>query len=74
MRTRRSWRNQERLWRELGEGDMIRPARAPTPPDPAAMARLDAWWTENKDAIMRDVAKRRAKEAKAERDFERRAS
>lgn len=41
MRTRRSWRNQDRLWRALGE--------KPAEPTPVTVERTDAeidamWW------------------------------
>jgi hypothetical protein len=64
MRTRRSPRNQARLWRELGAAPV--PPVAPTPP-PRSDAEIDAmWWlpTRSRTLLKRDAAKARMKESR----------
>lgn len=63
MRTRRSPRNQEILWRDLGRQGQTptpKPAPAPIPTD----AEIDAmWWIgkRSRSLLKQDMAKRRRK-------------
>jgi hypothetical protein len=60
MRTRRSWRNQQRLWRELG--GKAEPGNAQPPPAPKTDADIDAmWWLSKRTRAMlkRDAQRQR---------------
>lgn len=59
MRTRRSWRNQNRLWRELGGPEAPKPFELPPP---LSDAEIDAmfWIPKQSRRMMKlDAAKRR---------------
>lgn len=67
MRTRRSWRNQDRLWKLLGQDGE---AKVATPPPPPILtdAEIDAMWHVSKSSrslMKRDAARRRLKERHA---------
>ncbi len=59
MRTRRSWRNQERLWKALGHEQ----GRPQSPSPPVTEAEIDAMFWMRRDERARLKKQRRAKDA-----------
>lgn len=71
MRTRRSWRNQDRLWRALGQqgGPGIAPPKPPARPSDADVPIAERWWLSPRTRRMqqRDADKEALRKAVAEK-------